>query len=227
MWKKLLFYSLAVISVIALTLVASAYVLPQFEKESKTVASPVSQKTITDKLIVVTDNMYYAEKDIETYVLATTRGDDGKKYIQMHTLSSFKTEEDILKSDQKGIDIGIIHRITQTLLDRKPKRFEGIIETQTGTIDYYIKEYNDQVCSFCISQNNIDIVKFIGEKKATWAIIQKINNSVQAKLLNYQNSKQISAVVTKINVYSGIADVLKKNFAGSIPISSAGKLLIA
>lgn len=227
-WKKVLFYSFAVIGIIALTVVASAYMLPQIKTSNeKQILTEVPKTLITDKFVVVTDVMNYVEKDIETYVMTSTKGSDGKKYVQMHMLSSIKQEEDVLKSDQKGIEASLVIKITQNLLDRKPRRFEGMIEAQTGTIEYYIKEYNDQFCSFCISRNNIDIIKYIGEKKTTWEIIKKIHGSLLQKQQSYQNSKQPYVEATQINAYSGIADVQKKNFAGSIPISSAGKMLIA
>lgn len=181
-WKKVLFYSFAVIGIIALTVVASAYMLPQIKASNeKQILTEVPKTLITDKFVVVTDVMNYVDKDVEIYAMTCTKGGDGKKYLQMHMLSSVKTEEDVVKMDQIGIEVGMVNRITTTLLDRKPRRFEGMIETSTGTIEYYLKEYNDKFCAFCISRNNIDLIKYVGEKRTTWEIIKKIQNSAQAK----------------------------------------------
>jgi hypothetical protein len=185
----------------AFTGIKSGWIMP--EKEQLTDITK-----ITDKLVVEYMDYGCKEKSFDTYVITKTEGIDGKKYMDMNLLSSMKREGDVLEEKQRGIEREIISKIMLTLLERKPKILEGSIETQAGTVEYYIREYDSDFTVFYITKDNKSIINFAGNKQTAWKLIEKIRDiSMQVKPKSYRNSKQQSVEVIQTHARSGTGDV--------------------
>ena len=191
---------LTAVGTMAFTGIEAGWLKPQKEQT-------VDIINITNKIVVEYSDYNCPEKSFDTYVITKTDGVDGKKYIGIDLLSSTKRESDVLEARNRGIEKEALTKIMLTLLEKKPTIYEGSIETDSGIIEYYLKEYSNNFTTFYITKNNKDIIKFTGNKQIAWKLIEKIRDiSMRATQKSYQNSKQLSAVMIQTHVNFGTED---------------------
>ena len=193
-----------------------------FEQQKKQTEDIIN---ITNKIVIEYNDYNSLEKSFDTYVITKTNGMDGKKYIGIDLLSSTKRESDVLEARNRGIEKEALTKIMLTLLEKKPTIYEGSIETDSGIIEYYLKEYSNNFTTFYITKNNKDIIKFTGNKQIAWKLIEKIRDiSMRATQKSYQNSKRLSAVMIQTHVNSGTEDVRQSKMLATNFRTSKGAL---
>ena len=207
---------LTAVGTMAFTEIETGWLKPQKEQT-------VDITYITDKVVVEYSDYGCPEKSFDTYVITKTNGVDGKKYIGIDLLSSTKRESDVIKAKNRGIEKETLTKIMLTLLEKKPTIYEGSIETDSGIIEYYLKEYSNNFTTFYISANNKTIIKFTGNKQIAWKLIEKIRDiSMRATQKSYQNSKQQYAAVMQTHVNFGIGDAQLNRTRAENSLNSRG-----